>query len=186
MKSTMVLLLFALLGCGSNAHRALTTAESSGTPLTISGFVSAVRLTRSATNSGSSSLVTVVTFIPPIPQNSSITRITFCGNVANEFITSSFVTVAFAQGSDCSTIVSLTPNRFVSISGVVSIVQLTALADNSFVTIVTFIPPSPQNGLAETISFCGAVENKFLLNAFMTVNFTQGQGCSSLLSVALG
>ena len=182
MKGLVAVLLLGLLGC-ADPHRGATISGINATPLSLSGFVSSIQLTTSATSLGSNSLVTVVTFIPQLPPNTPATSITFCGNVASQFIQNTFATVQFTQNPGCSNIVSLLPMTFVSITGVVSIVQLTS-AGNSVITLVTFILQSPQNGLAETLPFCGNVANQFILNSLMTVSFSQGQACSTLASAA--
>jgi hypothetical protein len=51
---------------------------------------------------------------------------------------------------------------------------------------VTFILPSPQNGLAETLAFCGNVAGQFVVNGFVNVSFNQGQGCATLISATTG
>ncbi|HKC71961.1 MAG TPA: hypothetical protein VKB60_10080 [Terriglobales bacterium] len=143
--------------------------------------MNAIQLTTSATSLGSNSPVTVVTFIPQLPQNTPSTSIIFCGNVANQFFLNTFASVQFTQGLGCSTLVSLFPTAFVSLTGFVSIVQLTGTT-GSPVTMVTFILPAPQNGFAETLAFCGNVASQFGVNGMMTVNFSQGQGCATLIS----
>jgi hypothetical protein len=185
MKGLCALLLIGLLGCGADPHRPATISGISGAPLSVSGFVTTIQLTTSATNTGSHSQVTVVTFIPQLPQNTPTTRITFCGNVAGQFIQNTFATVQFTQGLGCSNIVSLFPITFVSISGFVSIVQVIGSA-GSPVTLVTFILPPPQNGLAETLAFCGNVAGQFGVNSMMTVSFSQGQDCAAVISVIMG
>jgi hypothetical protein len=97
-------------------------------------------------------------------------------------VPNSFASVQFKQGSGCSTLVSLLPTPFVSISGTVSIVQLTN-SNNSLITLVTFLLPTPQNGFSETLAFCGNVAGQFVVNGMMTVSFTQGQACSNIVSV---
>ena len=179
MKGLYALLLIGLLGCG-DPHRSLTVSGINAAPLSVSGFVNTIRLTTSATSLGSNSPVTVVTFISQLPQNTPTTNIVFCGNVANQFVLNTFANVQFTQGPGCSTIVSLLPTAFVSITGFVSIVRLTDSA-GSPVTVVTFLLPAPQNGLAETLVFCGDVASVGV-NGIMTVNFSQGQGCATIIS----
>jgi len=181
MKGLYALLLIVLLGCGADPHRPLTVSEINAAPLSVSGFVNTIQLTASATSLGSNSPVTVVTFIPQLPQNTPTTSIIFCGNVANQFFLNTFATVQFTQGLGCSNIVSLFPTTFVSLTGFVSIVQLTGSV-SSPVTLVTFILPAPQNGLAETLTFCGDVVSEVGVNGMMTVSFSQGQGCATIIS----
>jgi len=181
MKVLYALLLIGLLGCGADPHRSLTVSGINAAPLSVSGFVNTIQLTTSATSLGSNSPVTVVTFIPQLPQNTPTTSIVFCGNVANQLFLNTFATVQFTQGLGCSTIVSLFPTAFVSLTGFVSIVQLTG-SDGSPMTLVTFLLPAPQNGLAETLAFCGNVASQFGVNGMMTVTFSQGQGCATIIS----
>ena len=74
-----------------------------------------------------------------------------------------------------------------SISGFVSMIQVTTagteLGPDSAVTVVTFIAQIPQAGPLGTLTFCGDVSSDFVLNTFATANFTQGQGCSTIVSV---
>jgi hypothetical protein len=51
-----------------------------------------------------------------------------------------------------------------------------------FVTIVTFL----QSGPASTINFCGNVANQFFVSTFMTVNFTSGQSCATIVAISTG
>jgi hypothetical protein len=175
------LLVIGLLGCGANRMQTRTSLLN-GTPLSISGFVSTVQLSQAATSQGGNSLVTVVSFIPQSPQMSPVNNLTFCGNVVSEFVLNTFATVSFTSGAGCATIVSLTPMSFVSLSGFVSIIQLTSAGTGSPITMVTFLLPGPQTGLAETIAFCGNVGNQFALNGFMNVSFTQGESCASVIA----
>ena len=177
------LLVIGLLGCGGNPLRIRTTTTNSN-PSSISGFVSTVQLNHAAASQGSNSAVTVVSFIPQSPQMSPVSNLTFCGNVVSEFVLNTFATVTFTTGQGCSNIVSLFPMSFVSLSGFVSIIQLTTSGSNFPVTMVTFLLPGPQNGLAETIAFCGNVGNQFPLNGFMNVSFTQGGGCATVVSAS--
>jgi hypothetical protein len=48
--------------------------------------------------------------------------------------------------------------------------------------VVTFLLPAPQNGLAESLAFCGNVAGQFVVNGMMTVSFSQGQGCATVIS----
>jgi hypothetical protein len=76
----------------------------------------------------------------------------------------------------------------VTVTGFVTIVQVTTIgsgATTTFVTAVTFLPFS-QSGTASTISFCGNVGNHFVLNTFTTVNFTRGPGCATIIAISTG
>jgi hypothetical protein len=80
-----------------------------------------------------------------------------------------------------SSVVAPPGNAVLSMSGFVSLVQLNAGPSAS--TTVTFIPQTPQADPLGTLTFCGDVVNGFVLNTFTTVNFTQGQGCSKIVSI---
>lgn len=183
MKGLVAVFLLGLLACGGDPHRGATVSGINAAPLSVSGFVSTIQLTTTATSAGSKSPVTAVTFIPQLPQSTPTTTITFCGNVANQFTANTFATVQFTEGVGCSNMVSLLPTAFVTIAGRVSIVQLTA-SGSSVITLVTFILQSPQAGLAETLPFCGNLVNQFVVNSLMTVSFSQGQACSTVSSAA--
>jgi hypothetical protein len=77
----------------------------------------------------------------------------------------------------------------VTVSGFVSIVQVTTIgsggATTIFVTAVTFLPFA-QSGTASTVSFCGNVGNQFVLNTFTTVSFTRGPGCATIIAISTG
>jgi hypothetical protein len=77
-------------------------------------------------------------------------------------------------------------NTFVTVSGFVSVIQITTITTASgtttLVTVVTFL----QFGTASTINFCGNMGNQFILNAFTTVNFAQGQNCATVIAISTG
>jgi hypothetical protein len=68
-------------------------------------------------------------------------------------------------------------------SGVVSIVHLTFVATpngkSDTVTVVTLL----QTGSAQDLTFCGSQVTQFPVNMFVTAKYTQGQPCSTLISV---
>jgi hypothetical protein len=183
MKGLLAVLLLGLLGCGAgrDSHLSAAISAANNSPLSVSGFVSSIQLTTFATSQGSNSLVTVVTFIPQSPQNTPTNTLTFCGNVAGDFVQNTFATVQFTQGPGCATIISSLPTPFVTLTGLVSIVQVTT-AHNGLVTLVTFILQFPQNGMTEMLPFCGNVAGQFPVNGMMTVSFTQGQTCATVVS----
>jgi hypothetical protein len=80
-----------------------------------------------------------------------------------------------------SSVVSPPGNSALSMSGFVNLVQLNT--GPSLSTTVTFIPQTPQADPLGTLTFCGDVVNGFVLNTFTTVDFTQGQGCSKIVSI---
>jgi hypothetical protein len=63
-------------------------------------------------------------------------------------------------------------NTLVTVSGIVSVIQITTIANTggtaTLVTVVTFL----QTGTASTIKFCGNIGSQFVLDTFATVNFT--------------
>ena len=183
MKGLLAVLLLGLLGCGAgrDSHLLATISASNTSPLSVSGFVSSIQLTHAAM--GGNSTVTIITFIPQLPQNTPTSTLTFCGNVANDFVQNTFVSVQFTPGPGCATVVSALPTAFVTISGLVSIVQVTT-SNNGLITVVTLILQAPQAGLAETLPFCGNVAGQFPVNGLMTVSFTQGQTCSNVVSAS--
>ena len=181
MKPLSMALLIGLLGCGVNPRRS-NPISPNALHVAVNGFISTVQLTQAAASMGGNSLMTAVTFIPPVPLNGPTSTLFFCGNVVAEFFLNTFATVVFTPGLGCATIVSLFPTSFVEITGFISIIQLTLFADNSLVTTVTFLLPFPQNGLAETMTFCGDVGDAFALDAFMTVDLAQLNGCAELIS----
>ncbi len=73
----------------------------------------------------------------------------------------------------------------VTMSGVVTVVQITTIqapAGTTTVTVVTFV----QQNNASTINLCGNVGGQFLINAFATVNFTQGPSCGNVVTIWTG
>lgn len=96
--------------------------------------------------------------------------------------------LACGSGRDPRLSQSNQPNaRQLTISGFVSTVQTavagTSQGSNSTVTMVTFEAQTPQAGPIGTVTFCGDVTQDFVVNTFATAKFTQGQGCSKLISV---
>ena len=75
-------------------------------------------------------------------------------------------------------------NLLVTVSGFVSVVQITTITTaggtTTLVTVVTFL----QTGTESTINFCGNVMNQFVLDTFTSVNFTQGQPCATIVAIS--
>ena len=81
---------------------------------------------------------------------------------------------------------SALPNAGVqTVSGFINAIQFSTSGPNTPVTVVTFIPQTPQAGPSAVITFCGDQQTAFVLNTFAIVNFTQGSSCSNLVSVNL-
>ena len=73
--------------------------------------------------------------------------------------------------------------NFSTVSGFVSIVQLTTVGDGSggtvLVTFVTFL----QQGTSSTIGFCGDQRVQFPMERMVKTNFNPGQPCATLIVV---
>lgn len=77
-------------------------------------------------------------------------------------------------------------NTLVTVSGLVSVIQITTIVSaggtTTLVTIVTFL----QTGIASSINFCGNVGSQFVVNTFTTADFTQGQTCATVIAISTG
>ena len=94
-----------------------------------------------------------------------VVTLTGCGNV--------FVRGAIDPGSS-------------SVSGVISVVQLSAVIGGSGttvqVTFVTFL----QDGTSSTVGFCGDERDRFPMQQTVRTNFTPGQTCASIVTIVIG
>lgn len=68
---------------------------------------------------------------------------------------------------------------FATISGTVSVVQLTVVDGDVQVTIVTLI----SGGFGNINNFCGNVVTQFPMQTFVTVHFTPGTPCNRVVQV---
>ncbi|HEX9112377.1 MAG TPA: hypothetical protein VF845_12930 [Terriglobales bacterium] len=72
-----------------------------------------------------------------------------------------------------------------TVSGFVSIVQVTVVINGNNVstqiTVVTFV----NNFTSSTMSFCGDQHTQFPLNDFVQASFMPGQPCANLVNVAI-
>jgi hypothetical protein len=71
-----------------------------------------------------------------------------------------------------------------TISGTVSIVQLTTVVDGGSsvtVTLVTFL----QSGTSSTMNFCGDQRMQFPVDQFVQANFTPGTPCASVIEIVV-
>jgi hypothetical protein len=72
-----------------------------------------------------------------------------------------------------------------SVSGLVSVVQLSAvIGENGTtvqVTFVTFV----QDGASSTIGFCGDERSQFPMQQSVRANFTPGQSCASIVTIVI-
>ncbi len=70
-----------------------------------------------------------------------------------------------------------------SITGVVSVVQVSAVIGNSGTTVqVTFVT-FQRGGVPSTIGFCGDERNRFPMQQLVRANFTPGQTCASIVTI---
>ena len=72
-----------------------------------------------------------------------------------------------------------------TVSGLVSVVQLSAVIGDSGttvqVTFVTFL----QDGASSTIGFCGDERNRFPTQQVVRASFTTGQTCASIVTIVI-
>ncbi len=72
-----------------------------------------------------------------------------------------------------------------SVSGMVSVVQLSAVIGDGGstvqVTFVTFL----QDSTSSTIGFCGDERSRFPVQASIRANFTPGQTCASVITIVI-
>jgi hypothetical protein len=77
------------------------------------------------------------------------------------------------------------PGNVSSISGTVSIVQLSFVIGNNGttvqVTFVTFL----QEGTSSTIGFCGDQSSQFPMQQTVRADFNPGQTCASILTIVI-
>jgi hypothetical protein len=72
-----------------------------------------------------------------------------------------------------------------SVSGMVSIVQLSAVIGDSGSTVqVTFVT-FQQDGTSSTIGFCGDERSRFPVQQSVRANFTPGQTCASIVTIVI-
>ena len=77
------------------------------------------------------------------------------------------------------------PGGSQTISGEVSLVQLSSLRDITGETILLTAVTFLSSGTTTTINFCGDQRGKFPLNRQVTADFTMGVFCSTLLAVVV-
>lgn len=71
-------------------------------------------------------------------------------------------------------------------SGTVSIVQLTYASDGNGNSITVTAVTLLQNRSAQDLTFCGSQVSQFPINTSVSVNYTPGATCSTLISVSAG
>ena len=104
-------------------------------------------------------------FLSLLLATGSIATFPGCGNV--------FVRGAINPGSS-------------SVSGVVSVVQLSAVIGDMGITVqVTFVT-FLQDGTSSTVGFCGDERSRFPMQQNVRANFTPGQTCASIVTIVIG
>ena len=73
-----------------------------------------------------------------------------------------------------------------TISGTVSIVQLTVLSGGGGTTVQVTAVTLLANGMASAGTFCGDQRSQFPMNTFVQANFTPGRPCSNLTTIVVG
>lgn len=72
-----------------------------------------------------------------------------------------------------------------SVSGMVSVVQISAvIGDNGSTVQVTFVT-FQQSGASSTIGFCGDERDRFPMQQSVRANFTPGHPCASILAIVI-
>ena len=77
---------------------------------------------------------------------------------------------------------AITPTM-TTVQGTISTVQLTTVVNGTGGTVQTTVVTFLRAGTATTIAFCNDQTNQFVLNQIVSVNFTVGQPCATLLVV---
>jgi hypothetical protein len=75
------------------------------------------------------------------------------------------------------------PNNAVTVSGFVSIVQLTAVNDGNGTLINVTVVTLALQGTAQTLTFCGTQSNLFPINQNVRATFVPGANCSNIVAV---
>ena len=107
MRGFIAVLLIGLVGFGLVACGGVTFnsgPQSRNTIFTISGFVSVVQFTSIVDRGGMVISVTLVTF----DQFNSVSTVSFCGTLGNQFFLDAFTVVDFTQGLSCATPLNIT------------------------------------------------------------------------------
>lgn len=71
-------------------------------------------------------------------------------------------------------------------TGTVSIVHLTFVSDGNGSSITVTVVTLLHNRGAQDLTFCGSQVNQFPMDTFITVNYTPGSTCSTLIAVKRG
>jgi hypothetical protein len=99
-------------------------------------------------------------------------------------LSASLVVALLLLGPGCGNVFVRGAINFSTISGFVSIVQLTTVIDDGSSVLVTFVT-FLQQGTSTTMGFCGDQTSQFPLNQMVTTNFNPGQPCATLIVVII-
>jgi hypothetical protein len=98
------------------------------------------------------------------------------------FLLSSFVWMSLCGCGAVVHVQGALDSGVVSVSGVVSGVQVTAVPNGT--VIVTIVILQQMMGFTTT-TFCGNVVSQFPMNSFAQVNFRPGQPCSTIVVIVI-
>jgi len=72
-----------------------------------------------------------------------------------------------------------------TISGTVSLVQLSSVVTGDGTTVVVTFVTFFQTGGSTTVGFCGDQRTQFPMDQFIRANFTPGQSCASIVEIVI-
>ena len=75
------------------------------------------------------------------------------------------------------------PGNAVTVSGLVSLVQFTAILDGSGTLVNVTVVTLQQTGAPQTFTFCGSQSSMFPLNQNMRVSFMPAATCGNIVAV---
>jgi hypothetical protein len=78
---------------------------------------------------------------------------------------------------------ALLPANAVTVSGLVTFVQFTALSDGNGSVVIVTVVTLVQSGLPQTLAFCGNHDGTFLLSQNMQVSFVPATICGNIVAV---
>ena len=75
------------------------------------------------------------------------------------------------------------PGNAVTVSGLVTFVQLTAILDGSGTLVNVTVVTLQQTGVPQTFTFCGSQSSRFPLNQNVRVSFVPAASCGNIILV---
>ncbi len=75
------------------------------------------------------------------------------------------------------------PGNAVTVSGLVTFVQFTAILDGSGTLVSVTVVTLQQTGVPQTFTFCGSQSSMFPLNQNMRVSFVPAATCGNIVAV---